>query len=498
MKSLKVVLIILVLGFGLGCSRRDNILANSVLAYLQKIQDGVIFSEGFENPNWLTAEGWTTLQGTPLNSQGPAKQGLFSFQCTGTSSTLSVIYKALNSNGHFFSGWFYDDPSQTTQPGPFITLQGPTSDISVGVRNSVSTTKYSYSTSAYVPNTASTVSRVLGWNKYEIFISGSSGSLLINGNLVASFSAASFPFIILVYINSGNLADTGTTFGYFDEIEVCSDVFATINNIKNSTQKVSVYDSSNNFLSSQTGSSGNQVTFSTSPTGDLPVSWFFEISDQNNMSIIQYRSPLMQINPGDIYVYQPCPFNTKVQDWQPKENDLINQNQSTSGVTETLFNGFKPMHTFTAKNAVGYAIKNKLNNFYAYCAQGFPFSMMIDNSNVGFGVLSAAPGNGAQSVSVMPTLSTNPNDNFTVGRQYRIFDAHGQRRQKVTLASKTSTTQLNFVEYLTQPFAQGDYICEDTFLPFLEIGGSPDGFAFTNGAYLWFDWAQSCQEFTSA
>ncbi|MDE2103274.1 MAG: hypothetical protein KGL39_38870, partial [Patescibacteria group bacterium] len=93
---------------------------------------------------------------------------------------------------------------------------------------------------------------------------------------------------------------------------------------------------------------------------------------------------------------------------------------------------------------------------------------------------------------------TNPNDNFTVNRIYRIFSSDGSRRQKVTVASKTSTTILNFTEYLNYSFKAGDYICDDNFMPFLENGGNPDGFSFSNGAYIYMDWVKNCQEFTGA
>jgi hypothetical protein len=203
--------------------------------------------------------------------------------------------------------------------------------------------------------------------------------------------------------------------------------------------------------------------------------------------------------PGDYYQFFPTDFARKVTDWQPKENDLINQNMSTSGITETLFNGFKPKHTFSFKNLSGYAIRKNLNEFYDDCAQGLSFSMMIDNvSGYGFGVLSTAPTIPGTSLTVMPTLSTNPNDNFTVGKVYRIFSSDGSRRQKVTLLSKTSTTQLNFSEYLKYPFQQGDYICDDTFMPFLELGSAQDAFTYRNVKYGLSDWSQSCQEFTGA
>lgn len=480
-----------------GCGSKDNIMSSSVLGYLKKIQNGVVFSEGFDNQNWLAAEGWTTVQGTPTSTNVISHDGLYSFQCTGTGATLSQISVAISSTCGFAQVWFFDDGTTTGQ-GPYLKIQLSDGKFaSVGVRNNISTTKYCYSApnvATDAPGTASTASRTTGWHSFSILSNAGGFQIYVDWTTQIFSTGAETNPITNCYIFSGASGDSGSAFGYFDSLLLCISINTQIVNV--STSMVNIYNSSNTKLTGILGS--GTITFFQLTT-KFPDNFYFEISDPINTTKIQFRSILLTVYPGDIYEYFPTDFSRKITDWQPKENDLINQNMSTSGYTETLFNGFKPKHTFTFSKGVGYELKRKLNEFYDDCDQGTPFSMLIDNVNgVGFGVVSAAPGVATQSLTVMATLSTNPNDNFTVGRKYRIFSLDGSRRQKVTLASKTSTTQLNFTEYLKYPFQQGDYICDDNFMPFLELGGAQDGFAFANGSYLYLDWAQQCQEFTGA
>ncbi len=212
---------------------------------------------------------------------------------------------------------------------------------------------------------------------------------------------------------------------------------------------------------------------------------------------IEYCSPLVNLYPGDIYLYQRIAFCRKITDWRPAESTLINQNTSNSGVTETLFNAFKGQHTLSLQWLRGLAIKTQLDNFFDYCSQGPPFSALIDSFNCGFGVMAYDTNPGDQKIQLVNTFLTNPTDNFTVGRQYRIFDGGNTVRQRVTLLSN-DTNHVTFQENLTQPFKAGDFICDDTFQPFLELGQNPDGLVAKDSRYIYYDWIQNCQDFTGA
>ena len=219
--------------------------------------------------------------------------------------------------------------------------------------------------------------------------------------------------------------------------------------------------------------------------------------DSPNTNAVEYCSQQVNLYPGDIYLYQRTAFGRKVTDWRPTEATLINQNTSNSGVTETLFNAYKGTHTLSLQWLRGLDYKKQLNNFFDYCSQGPAFSALIESNNCGFGVLAYDSNPGDQTVQLVSTFLTNPTDNFTVGREYRIFDGGNTVRQRVKLLSN-DTNHVTFQENLTQPFKAGDFICDDTFQPFLELGQSPDGLAPKDSRYLYYDWNQNCQDYTGA
>ena len=119
---------------------------------------------------------------------------------------------------------------------------------------------------------------------------------------------------------------------------------------------------------------------------------------------------------------------------------------------------------------------------------------MIDSSHVGFGVISATPTIGTKTVTIMPNLYTNPTDSFEVGRQYVLFNGENTYRQTVTLDSKNTTT-LTFKEYIEESVQALDYIADDTFKPFLELGQNADGLQMANERQLWWNLSQNCQDY---
>ena len=58
-------------------------MGNSIAAWPRQIQNGQVFKETFENPNFFTAEGWTSQQGSPYLAQSSqvAFNQIYSFSC---------------------------------------------------------------------------------------------------------------------------------------------------------------------------------------------------------------------------------------------------------------------------------------------------------------------------------------------------------------------------------------------------------------------------------
>jgi hypothetical protein len=479
-------------------------MGTSILGYLQKIKSGVLYSETFENQNWFAAEGWTNVQGTPTYATNMSYQGLNSFICSGAGATLSIIKKSVTGSGTWIQCYFFDDGTTVaaTALGPFLKVKTNGGNYwQVGVRNDVSNSGGANGLGYYVYGGpadesfayTSTASRSIGWHRFDIYIT--SGFLIVGVDGFSSGTAhsttdASFTEF---HLCSGKTSDTLATFGNFDSIYAFSGTVLTML-WKGTTRSGILYDSAFEFLGSLSGAGYGILVFSETA---FPVSGYLQISQNGVGAALEHQSVLTNFFPGDVYVYQSIDFGRKVTDWQPKENSLKNINQSTSGVQEVLFNGYKGSHMFMVDYLLGQQTKNKLNNFYDYCSKGYPFSMMIDSANGALGVLDTNALIGSTSVLLEDGLSAYPTDGFTVERSYQIFDAQRTIKQKVTLASKDTNT-LTFHEYLTEPFAQGDFICDDTFQPFLEIGQSTDGFTYKSGRNQFVGWAQQCQEFTSA
>src|SRR5258708_11842450 len=122
-------------------------MANTLISYLNKIQDGAIFRETFENDNFITAESWLTTQGTPATSMVSSFSGAKSWDNSvpGLPAAKKQINNPLLAGSWMYSVWFFDVVGNTTAQGPYVKIQ--TSDgkfYQVGVRNGVSTTKYSF------------------------------------------------------------------------------------------------------------------------------------------------------------------------------------------------------------------------------------------------------------------------------------------------------------------------------------------------------------------
>jgi len=226
----------------------------------------------------------------------------------------------------------------------------------------------------------------------------------------------------------------------------------------------------------------------------LPNSAYYDFSVPGSGNNILFRTPLLQVNPGDIYNIVSTGFSRKLTQWKPQNSALANVNQSTAGVTETVFNAFKNKYSIKVQDLQGLSYKESIDEWYNYASQGNVFSIQGDSNNVGWGILAAAPAVGQATVTIMPNLGVNPTDAFTAGRQYVIANASNTYRQSVTLLSD-NTNQLTFDNNIEYPFQQGDYVCDMTFMPFLELGSNPYGLQMADERYKRFDWNQIVQDY---
>lgn len=504
----KIFTVVLGLILLTGCSPKGcpTMGGQSNVAYLQKIQDGTVFSDGFENDNFIAAEGWTVLQGVPANTSTqylPSSNGIRSWDNQANAQSIPVAKKIItdttkvNQTALLLQVWFYDT-MDITSPGPYLKVKFSTGNfVSVGIRNSVSTTKYAFadpSPSTDAPNSAAQIFpalRTQGWHSFEII----NGTILIDKTVIEIFTAQAGK-ITEIYLCADTVGGPGPSFGYFDNLGYYtnnSNLIYFDSTVANGNMKL--YNANCALLASTgPGASPSSLTIPNIVLA-LPQTCFLEASGTQSTQLL-LRTNSVNINPGDIFQLKVVSPGQKFNPYKPQLQSLSDINQSTSGNTETIFNAYKNKYRFGVQMLEGMSFKDQIDNWYNYAVQGGPFSIQVDNTNVGFGVIDSNPAVGTNMIQIKPNLSTHPTDAFTVGRKYVLFNAANTRRQVVNLQAINDPC-LAFVESIDYPFVNLDYIADITFNPFLELGNNPYGLQTLDERYVRFRWDQTVQDWNN-
>lgn len=455
-------------------------MGNSILTYLAKARSGVIFHETFENDNFITAQGWTVLSGAPANTSNQYKGGIKSFLCN-LNDTIRKTITDTQSGTQMFSGFFYDDTTHTTEQGPYLKLKTSNNKfIQIGVRNGVSSTYYvTNATDTFTEDSfaVTTVARVTGWHKFDVLISAVGViQVKIDNTLVRQHSALTPPFYFTyVFCCSNTIAGTGASFGYFDEIYVFHNSQVNIQGLGSRTaveegvQAFTIFPLQEHYRIDQSGSLGARTSMFTQ---------------------------LMDVYPGDIYVYNEIDFGRRVTMLQPIPRTLTSLNQSAGGFTETFKFGLKDVFSFLVDVLDGIDWKQKADMWYYHASQGNPFSLLVDKDHPAIALVSAAlsPLAADTFTITIDTSQTIDTSEFTVGRRYVIRGADNFYKQVAVLASKTDTT-LTFTGTLMQPVAVGDYVYDQLMFPLLELGNQPLGLRLTDARNVLYQWNQAFQDF---
>lgn len=477
----------------------------TVITYLQKQTDGVIFFEGFENNNFINADGWTTLQGSPANSSVQAKTGIESWD-NNANNGLPVAKKIVNSvsaDSSFWlvNVWYYDDAANTTSQGPYLKIKMSDGNYtSIGVRNGISTTKYSYGaigSSADAPDTASSVTRSTGWHQLQIKNSaGVAIKVLVDGVEIYSV-ASSTNTVSELYLCSNTIGGTGTSIGYFDCLGYYRSAVITING---NVGTMKVYDSSNVLLST-IGAAQSSFNVSIWGTITYPVSGFVTFSKASpNTTVLYSRSNLLTINPGDVFVLRKIDFGRKITTYDPFVKELQSVNISTAGVRETNNYGLKGDLTFSVSNLDGYGWRQSVDNFFLNSVQGNPFGLMVDNvTDNCFGVIATSSQPNVSTVTILGNLGTTPTSQFankgTSTQDYYVVQNYANTSKQIVQVTAIGTSTLTFDQSLNFATNPGDYVYSLLYYPFLEVSGnSPTGFRVSDPSIPRYNWVQNCSE----
>jgi hypothetical protein len=224
----------------------------------------------------------------------------------------------------------------------------------------------------------------------------------------------------------------------------------------------------------------------------------------NSSTPLSYVSPLMQLNPGDIYQLQTINFGRKVTTYDPFIKELQSVSQSTAGVRETNNYGLKGTISFSTRSLAGWAWKEAADNFFFNAVQGNPFGLMVDNvSDNAFGVIgTSAFGGNSNSVNILPSVvgtSANTTSQFTVGNYYYVRNNANTNKQMVQVTAITTSSQtLTFDKQLNFNVAPYDYVYSLQYYPFLEVtGDTQSGFKCTDTQIPRWTWTQACVDYNN-
>lgn len=499
----------------------------SLIAYLQKQRDGVVFQETFENQNFVAADGWTIQRGTPANTQSQAVAGISSFDCTAGNQSMPVIYKNITDTNVDFTGpgsfgwmaqtWFYDPITSTSAgalyttsstPGPYFKIKTTNGNYaSVGVRTSVSTSSYSYgsfSSGTDAPTSATSVVRTNGWHSLT-FVLGNAGARLlvyVDTNNIFPTTIVSNPVVSQISVCAGTSAEAGSSFGNFDAVGYYRNAQITFSGSSASVTQL-MFNGNNNRLDQSTPQWYDY---------QFPIPLYIEVQvvgsvvGPTSAGFPVYRTPLMNYNPGDIYQFQSINFGRKVTTYDPMIKELQSVNQSTGGVRETNSYGLKGPVSFSVNSLTGWSWKQAADNFFLNCVQGNPFGFFVDSiTDNAIGVIAtSAFGGETNTVQIMPSVtgfslltSAQTTQQFTAGNYYYVRNNANTQKQLVNLTSMTTST-LIFDQNLNFNVFPLDYVYSLQLYPFLEVSGDTQtGFKCTDTKYPRFTWQQSCVDYNN-
>ena len=493
----------------------------SIISYLQKQRDGVVFQETFENYNFINADGWTVLRGSPANTQAQAVAGISSWDNTAGNQSMPIAEKVItdtNVDTQFLTQvWFYDPlttsgglyTTSATYPGPYYKFKTNDGLIrSIGVRNGISTSFYSYAfgtSSTDAPNLASSVPRTNGWHSFSSNFSGFNLELNVDNTVVYVESNQTEP-VNALYLCAGTSSDSGSSFGYFDQLSYFRNQYLFFSQTAPIASGVILYNSSNVNIA-QVSNPGTPIPNLTLQPIEpswianlFPDSCYFEFCNVAG-TVNVYRSPLMQVNPGDIYCLQQINFGRKVTTYDPFQKELQSVSQSTAGVRETNNYGLKGTVSMSIKSLQGWSWKEANDNWFLNSVQGNPFALMVDNiSDNAFGVIStSAFGGSSNTVKIMQSIvgtASNTTSQFTAGNYYYLRNNANTQKQMVLLSSLTTST-LTFDQNLNWNFQPLDYVYSLQLYPFLELSGDTQKFKCDDPMIPRFMWTDTFVDYNN-
>jgi len=477
-------------------------MSNTVISYLQKMKDGFIFHETFENDDFVVGSNWLQIQGTASNTGlVTAKEGIKSLLLAGTtdSNGYPIILKKEITDFDIESEqvlvWFYDT-GDTSLPGPFLKIETTDSAyIQVGVRNAVSTTKYSCNGATNVSQdnfSASSISRTVGWHSLLIEKSSLTGpyAIYIDDTLARSITGTNAP-VKYVSLQADVASHAADSFGYFDSLQInranSVQIYGTVGrtiNVKDSTETLQTVGQTSYYSTIELGVLGE------------PENYSIEIARSTSNVLMATRLGPFEMKSGDKWKYVELDMGYKTSTPRDVPTTLGSVSHSTNGTVQRITTGLQDRISFSFPYLFDDLWTSNVQNFFQYARTGGPFSVSVDFDEVAFSVITVAASAGASSVTVGDTLGQHYLG-ITSGDYYMLQDTTNNNRQilKVLSASYSSTSTVTFTDVLAFDVAVGCYLRPLRYFPMLELDGDSAPLDYANIKNKRQTWTLNCREY---
>lgn len=369
--------------------------ATSLIQAMVQGTDGKIFLESFEGLNWGADQQWSTTQGNPQTSQQTAEDGLKSLIMD--SSFPQTENDRSSTPFDYMTGYFFDDHTETASAFmPFLeAIRTPGTTVwGLGVDNATSTTKYTYINAG--AKVASSVTRTTGWHRFSFRRETTDYVLKIDGVTVATVASGSLPW---EKVRVGSTNATGTTFGFFDFIQVGKDQHITFRGLS-AGQKLSLFLEDGTQIGTTVTVTG--TTAQVDVSGEdvinqiLPVFVKLTRTDGTNP---RFLSGILRAWAGDVWTLYVVDFGRKVGALDPRRNVRREDEESNSGKDQSItFNAKERVTIIT--NDITDAQRRQILAWWSHAQLGKSYSVAIDSNNMYNGVLTVAAAPGDTTVTV--------------------------------------------------------------------------------------------------